>query len=144
MKGNGRRPASANQRWWVITLPLTILFLAALTTVSARAEDPAPRRFQLKVEHGKLVEGPEVIRVTEGDRVELRWSSDRPLELHLHGYDLTLEVTPYLPATLAFEAMATGRFPISLHGDDGHGEEQTGSLLGGGHGALVHLEILPR
>jgi FtsP/CotA-like multicopper oxidase with cupredoxin domain len=37
---------------------------------------------------------PDEIDVTEGDRVTLRLTSDAPVELHLHGYDLEAEVSP--------------------------------------------------
>ena len=45
-----------------------------------------------------------VLRATEGERVELRWSSDEPLVLHLHGYDIETRVAPGKPAVTAFTA----------------------------------------
>jgi hypothetical protein len=64
----------------------------------------------------RTVEGgtmsPEEISVSEGDRVKLRITSDGPLELHLHGYDIEREVEPDEPAELSFEANLTGRFEI--------------------------------
>jgi hypothetical protein len=55
---------------------------------------------------------PEEISVDEGELVNLRITSDAPLEFHLHGYDLEEEVEP---AELSFEAATTGRFEIEDH-----------------------------
>ena len=51
----------------------------------------------------------------EGDGVTLLVSSDEPMELHLHGYDVEQEVEPAEKARLHFEADITGRFEIEDH-----------------------------
>ena len=58
---------------------------------------------------------PPAVTVYEGDQVKLQITSDRPIELHLHGYDLTEEVEPGETADLSFEATDTGRFAIEDH-----------------------------
>ncbi len=58
---------------------------------------------------------PAEISVSEGDRVTLRVSSDEPMELHLHGYDVEQEVGPGQKSRLRFEADLTGRFEIEDH-----------------------------
>ena len=68
----------------------------------------------------------------QGDRVELRWKSDRPIALHLHGYDIERKAAPQAPAVMVFEAKIAGRFPVSEHT---HGP--------GHHRAILHLEVLP-
>lgn len=65
---------------------------------------------------------PDEIEVEEGDRVTLRLTSEAPVEVHLHGYDLEREVSPGETATLSFEAELTGRFEIEDH--------ETGTGLG--------------
>lgn len=87
--------------------------------------------FDLALVKGR-VSGPDTLRVKKGDRVELRWSSDRTIVLHLHGYDLEREVTPQAPAVMSFAARLAGRFPVSEHR---HGA--------GHHRALVYLEVHP-
>lgn len=84
--------------------------------------------------------GAETLRVEQGDQVEVRWTSDRAATLHLHGYDLELEVTPAAPARVRFEAHATGRFPVTLHGAEGgsHGGH------GGGEPVVLYIEVHPR
>jgi FtsP/CotA-like multicopper oxidase with cupredoxin domain len=87
------------------------------------AEGAQRKVFEVSVEDGGM--DPEEIDVTEGDRVTLRLTSDAPLEVHLHGYDLEAEVTPDEPADLSFEANLTGRFEIEDH----ETEEALGVLL---------------
>ena len=66
----------------------------------------------------EAIMSPPEVTVYEGDQVKLRITSDRPIELHLHGYDLTEEVEPGETADLSFEATDTGRFGIEDHNTD--------------------------
>jgi len=75
----------------------------------------AERAFELTIAHGKLAGGQDTIRVQQGDNVVLHWQSDRPILLHLHGYEIETRVAPGAVAEMRFEARATGRFPIHLH-----------------------------
>lgn len=81
-------------------------------------EGPREKSFDVSVEDGAMT--PDEIEVTEGDRVTLKLTSDVPMEVHVHGYDLEAEVAPDEPADLMFEADLTGRFEIEDH------EEETG------------------
>lgn len=67
----------------------------------------------MAIEDGAM--GPAEINVEEGDQVTLRLTSDHPLEIHLHGYNLEAEVLPGEEAVLSFEAEITGRFEIEDH-----------------------------
>ncbi len=69
--------------------------------------------FAVSIEGGDM--SPGEISVSEGDRVTLRLTSEEPVELHLHGYDLEKEVEPGERATLSFEADLTGRFEFEDH-----------------------------
>jgi hypothetical protein len=71
--------------------------------------------FDIRIEHGRVPDAMHLMRVHQGDAVKLRWTSDRPLVLHLHGYDLEQRVAPDAVAELKFTASATGRFPIEIH-----------------------------
>jgi hypothetical protein len=44
-----------------------------------------PRAFDVAI---KAEEPARTLRVKRGEDVELRWSSDRRIQLHLHGYDI--------------------------------------------------------
>ena len=104
----------------------TALALALLITGSA-AVDAAELTFDIKIEGGRVPDTMRRIRVTEGDVVKLRWISDRPIVLHLHGYDIEKRVAPGNVSELTFTAYATGRFPIHIHeqgeGTGGHAHE---------------------
>ena len=89
--------------------------------------------FHLVVEGGRTVGGAPTLRAVEGDTVEIVLESDDGLELHLHGYDLTVPLAPGEPASLAFAADRVGRFPAESHG---HGD--------GHHETLFYLEIYPQ
>lgn len=65
---------------------------------------------------------PREVSVTEGDAVTLRVTSNEPVEVHLHGYDIEEEVLPGEATELRFEADLTGRFEIEDH--------ETGAVLG--------------
>jgi hypothetical protein len=93
------------------------------------------RRFEIPIAERRVAPSQRVLRATEGERVELRWSSDQPLVLHLHGYDIETRVAPGEPAVTAFSARLTGRFPVAIHGERGAKHR---------HRALLHVEIYPR
>lgn len=81
------------------------------------AVDPdRPAVFSISIRDGQ-VSGPAVLSVQQGSDVRIEVSSDRPDELHLHGYDLQAELQPGITATLAFTAVHSGRFELELHGD---------------------------
>jgi FtsP/CotA-like multicopper oxidase with cupredoxin domain len=102
--------------------------LAAVATGAARAET---RLFELALKNGQLPEGQRLVRVMQGDEVTLKWTTDRPYTLHVHGYELEAKLAPQTPVELKFTARATGRFPMEIHGP---GAERT----------VGHLEVHPR
>ena len=111
-----------------------VVAMMVLLPAPASAAD-SPKTIDITIRNGQVV-GKNSLRVTRGDTVILRWRSDQPLELHLHGYDLTVAVKPGTPAEMKIVARATGRFPVEVHG--------TGGARGGhGHKALFHLEVYP-
>ncbi len=93
------------------------------------------RRFDFSISGGTVAADKRRIRVTQGERVELHWTSDAPLVLHLHGYDIEARVVPGSPATMRFLAKATGRFPVETH---------SGGTHGAGHGVLLYFEVYPK
>jgi FtsP/CotA-like multicopper oxidase with cupredoxin domain len=87
----------------------------------------------VRITNGRVPENLQRIRVTEGDAVRLRFTVDRPMTLHLHGYDIERRVVPGTVGEIAFAARATGRFPLHAHGDAAHDET-----------ALLYVEVYPR
>jgi hypothetical protein len=124
----------ARRRTWLIWLASGWFMPAALIRAAVAQEGPR-RVIEARIENRKVVAPSEAIRITEGDVIELRWTSDEAVDLHLHGYDLELHVRPDEPAAMVIEAYATGRFPITSHGwgKGGHG-----------HDELTYLEVYPR
>jgi len=59
---------------------------------------------------------PEVRRfsVKQGRKVKLVVTSALADHVHLHGYDLMVDVAPGAPGTIDFTAAAPGRFEIEL------------------------------
>ena len=120
-------------RFGIVLLPaILVAGLASVGGVSA--EELA---FDLKVERGRVASNMQLIRVKQGDVVRLRWSTDRALDLHLHGYDIEQKIMPGSVAEMTFTARATGRFAVEVHTPKRGG--------GHSHGApLVQIEVYPR
>lgn len=117
----------------VYALAILSMWVWETVTVGARA---AELTFDLAVERGRLPQNMRLIRVKQGDDVKLRWRTDRPLILHLHGYDIETKLEPGAVVEMAFTARATGRFPVHVHsqGSGGHTHEAP----------LVQVEVYPR
>ena len=107
------------------------VIVAVLAFVAVAAATAEPRLFDLELKDGRLRADQRLLRVRQGDDVTLKWTTDRPFTLHLHGYDLEAKLVPQTPVELRFTARATGRFPLEIHGA---GTERT----------VGHLEVHPR
>lgn len=108
----------------LILVPVLLLVLVGLffllrpspTPETSTTSDSAEQTFDLAIEEGTMA--PDEITVGEGEQVTFRITSDRPVEFHLHGYDLVEEVEPGEPAELSFDATISGRFEIEDHNTD--------------------------
>ena len=115
---------------------LVLLTLAVgASRVGAQGREAA---FDLKIEKGKVPKNMRLIRVKQGDAVKLRWTTDRTIILHLHGYDIEKKVEPGAVAEMAFEARATGRFSVEEHKPNAKGGHSHGEA------PLVRIEVRPR
>lgn len=124
-------------------LPITAMLAAlVLLTLAAGASRLGAQgreaAFDLKIEKGKVPQNMRLIRVKQGDAVKLRWTTDRTIILHLHGYDIEKKVEPGAVAEMAFEARATGRFSIEEHKPHAKGGHSHGEA------PLVRIEVRPR
>lgn len=127
-------------------MPRMSSVLKALLALSLLWPDSAPFvyaqgaevTFELKIEKGKVAQNMRLIRVKQGDAVKLRWTTDRPIILHLHGYDIEKKVEPGAVAEMAFEARATGRFPVEEHKPNAKGGHSHGEA------PLVRIDVRPR
>jgi hypothetical protein len=107
---------------------LLVIGALLVSTASGWSE---PRVIDLSIRNRELPRDQRVVRVRQGDDVTLRWVTDGPLTVHLHGYDIETKLAPGPAIVMRFPARATGRFPIEIHGQ---GFERT----------LGYLEVHPR
>jgi FtsP/CotA-like multicopper oxidase with cupredoxin domain len=107
--------------------------------------DPVAVTFDLAIADGALAGDESTFVAHQGDTVTLDLTSDVHGEVHLHGYEIKIDIGPGEPASTTFEADATGRFAIEMHvtgvpGDDhGHDHDEGGEDV-----TLGALEIQPR
>jgi hypothetical protein len=90
------------------------------------------RTFDLAIADGKLTAANNVVRVEQGDRVELRWTADTPMAIELHGYEIRAQIVPPAPAVITFSATIAGRFQVHAEGS-GHG-----------HATVLYVEVYPK
>jgi hypothetical protein len=110
------------------------LILLSLSLAGANAAEVT---FALRVENGRVAENMRLIRVKRNDVVKLEWSTDRPMTIHLHGYDIEKQIAPGAVTDMTFTARATGRFTIEPH---------LGKTPSSGHehgDVLVTIEVYP-
>jgi hypothetical protein len=101
----------------------------------AKAE---PIHQSVVIKNRKVDERQKVIRVSQGDAVELAFTGDEAAELHLHGYDEFVSVEPGKSAILRIEATIAGRFPIEAHAFGKAGGRRHAHLV------ILYLEVYPR
>ncbi len=111
----------------------TILPLVAVTLLTLGGPAGAEQRvIDLSIRNGEVPKEQRVVTVRQGDDVTIRWTTDQPMTIHLHGYDIERKLSPGTPVSMRFTARATGRFPIEIHAH-GQGKEQV----------LGYLEVHP-
>jgi endonuclease YncB( thermonuclease family) len=128
-----------------LLLAATILVLTASALVRgiappATAQAATAKQFSFAIKQRKLDAADKVVRVVKGDTVELVFTGDEPTELHLHGYDIKLDLKSNEPGKIQFTATIAGRFPLEVH------RFGTGTKAGRSHitGPLLYVEVLPR
>ena len=112
--------------------------LALFSPQTVGAQQAQRRTFSLTISQGQVAANNRTIKVLEGDLVELQWIADEKLTLHLHGYDVTLDLLAGEPGTMGFTAHAAGRYPVAIHRSTDHKKS--------GHhkSAVLHVEVHPR
>jgi len=108
------------------------LTLAVLLSVALLGAASAAHEFDLNILKRRL----------EGETVLLRWRTDEAVSLHVHGYDLRVNLSPSGPASMRFEAGVAGRFAISAH-EFGAVADQGTRPKKHRETTLLYLEVLP-
>ena len=92
---------------------------SATTTLPAPPPPPPPPKpevttVRIVVRGGEVVGGLQRATIDQGKRAAIVVTSDVADEVHLHGYDKSVDVAPGKPARLAFTASIPGRFEVEL------------------------------
>jgi hypothetical protein len=117
-------------------LPVLVLALCLSSAISTAA-GAAEVTYVLAIANGRVPDNMRRIRVKQNDTVKLEWSTDKPISVHLHGYDIEQDIKPGAVSEMTFVARATGRFTVEPH----IGKTQSG---GHAHGdVLVTIEVYP-
>ena len=85
---------------------------------SSTTTTPPPEgghRVEVTVTGGEPDGGVRTAEIELGEEVVLVVTADVADEIHVHGYDLTLDLVPGEAATLAFEADKPGVWEVELH-----------------------------
>jgi len=117
--------------------PVQALLLAISLINALNAAEAAQVTYALNIVNGRVPDNMRLIRVKQDDVVKLEWSTDKPMTVHLHGYDIEQELKPGTVTQMTFAARATGRFTIEPH---------IGKTSSGGHAhgdVLVTIEVYP-
>ncbi len=86
------------------------------TTEETTTTTPAdqPQRVSVVYENGEVVGGVVEADIQEGSQVLLVVRADVSDEVHVHGYDLSTNVTPGQAARITFRADVPGEFDVEL------------------------------
>ena len=89
---------------------------AATTTAPATTapKPPTTATIRIVIEGGRPVGGIRRAKVRRGRKVALIVVADVVDHIHLHGYDLLVDVAPGQPSRIQFEATVPGRFELEL------------------------------
>src|SRR5205807_8293465 len=118
--------------------PPPVLMLALLLSLAPMlVAHAAEVTYALRITNGRVPDNMRRIRVKQNDVVKLEWSTDKPISVHLHGYDIEQDIKPGAVSEMTFVARATGRFTVEPH----IGKTQSG---GHAHGDIVvTIEVYP-
>jgi hypothetical protein len=108
--GDSAEPAAGHSPGPAVTTTAT----AASPTATPSATVPAPTA-TFEVKGHKLVAGPRTVQVKLGTEVIVEVLVDTADELHVHGYDKKVTVTPGNPTRVSFVATIPGVFEVELH-----------------------------
>jgi hypothetical protein len=109
----------------VLPLVLTIVVMAAACGSGNDSGDAtggdSTNRISVDVVDGRVEGVDQRVDVGLGDKVAIQVTSDAADEVHVHGYDKKVNVTPNQAATVSFTADIPGAFEVEL--------EESGLLL---------------
>ncbi|HEY4602702.1 MAG TPA: hypothetical protein VIH08_00020 [Blastococcus sp.] len=84
----------------------------------ATSTDRENRRIEVVISGGQVSGDTGRVEVPAGEQVSLIVISDVPGEVHVHGYDLELQLVAGASASITFDATVAGVFEVELDGSD--------------------------
>ena len=126
----GRMSRGLGTRFSYFGRALLAIAMLGAAIANVHAED---RVFELEIHSEGPTAEPRTLTVRQNDQVVVRLTSDKPLQVHLHGYDIESDVVPKRVTSLRLTATATGRFSIEIHSKESLRQRP-----------LAYLEVQPR
>ncbi len=104
------------------TFAIAAIILLIAISAAGCGEDREPQdvAFAMNLVGGELAGDESTLTVNQGDTITLNWTSDMPLLVHLHGYNIETQLESGVAAPMSFLADATGRYDIAIHAADVH------------------------
>lgn len=104
-----------NQSKIAITIGIIIL-IGIVAYASTREPVEQPRQENILVlNYSGTTTTPQNIQIKEGEDITIKVTSPVADEVHIHGYDKTIELVPDIESSLTFNANLTGKYEIELH-----------------------------
>lgn len=98
----------------VIRVLLLALLVVAGCSSGTSAAPADPLVLRLSADEGS---SPQRVEAVQGQAIEMTITSDKPVEIHVHGFDVLAEADADKPAVLKFTADRTGTFDVEAHPD---------------------------
>lgn len=86
----------------------------ATSSTTGSVTSTIPPMIDVELSDGEVT-GPDVFEVALGDRVDLWVVSDIDDEMHVHGYDIFVDLEAGVPFNLSFVADVPGVFAVEVH-----------------------------
>ncbi len=93
---------------------LTVLLGLTLVGCSS-TQAPTSVQVAITIKDGRVTPNGEAVSVAKGGTVTITVTSDQADEIHVHGYDKSIKVTPGTPVQVQFVADQTGVFEVESH-----------------------------
>ncbi|MEU4741011.1 hypothetical protein AB0G02_11185 [Actinosynnema sp. NPDC023658] len=97
----------------ILALLFALLALAGCSSTPEPVAAPGPLVLRLSVDQPS----PERVEAARGQAVELTVTSEEPVDVHVHGFDVLGWAEHDKPAVLRFTADRTGTFEVEAHPD---------------------------
>ena len=100
-----------------MTRVIRVLLLTLLVVAGCSSGTPTTTADPLVLRLSATEESPRRVEAVRGQAVELTVTSEKPVEVHVHGFDVRADADTGKPAVLEFTADRTGTFDVEAHPD---------------------------